>query len=211
MSYSSEFSTAHFHIWRCLDSCAFSLHDMVLVAGDKRSCQELPLCQTEPTPGGSRTNQAPGQGHVNQWCWQHHWNHRFKNGTGVWGNVHGDEKECVREAALQTPRPVKMEEDVLWVPEQRFLCSTWWRPWWGRMSPYSPWWSMVDQIPTCNLWRTPHQHRWVPEGGSDSVGNVCWFRLPFIMWINCTSLLGVMYSLAEGGTPSYYVTDEHFK
>ena len=45
------------------------------------------------------------------------------------------EKE-VWQTSLQTPRSVKKEGmKVLKAPEQRFLCSPWWRPWWSRLCP----------------------------------------------------------------------------
>jgi len=72
-----------------------------------------------------------------------------------------DEWEYVKEAALQMPRSVKEREEVLQVPEQQFPCSLWWRPQWGRLSPCSPWKSVVEQISTCIPWRTPRQSRWM--------------------------------------------------
>lgn len=44
------------------------------------------------------------------------------------------------------------EEELLQVPKQRFNCSTWRGPCWGRYLP-------------CSLWRTPHWSRQIfPEG-----------------------------------------------
>lgn len=97
---------------------------------------------------------------------------------GVWVEDVGGVRMCERSSPADT-QACKKEEDVLHVPEQRFLCIPWGRPWWGRTPPYSPWRSMVDLISTCSLWRTTHQHRWVPEGGCDSMGNACWNRLHF--------------------------------
>ena len=66
----------------------------------------------------------------------------------------------MKETTLQTLRSVKKEgEKVLQAPEQRFPCSPWWRLWWGRLSPWSPWRSTVEQIPTCSPWRTPYWRR----------------------------------------------------
>ncbi|KAK4824615.1 LOW QUALITY PROTEIN: hypothetical protein QYF61_016921 [Mycteria americana] len=31
---------------------------------------------------------------------------------------------------------------------------------------------------TCSLWRTPRRSRWMPEGGCDPVGSLCWSRVP---------------------------------
>jgi len=65
------------------------------------------------------------------------------------------------ETALQSPRSVKKEgEEVLQLLEQRFPCSPWWRPWWHRLSPCSPWRSMVEQISTCSPWRPPQWSSW---------------------------------------------------
>jgi len=78
----------------------------------------------------------------------------------------------VRETTLQKPRSLKKEgEEVLQVPEQRLPCSPWSRPWWGRLCPCSPWRSMVEQISTCSLGRTPHWSRWVSKGGCDPLGS----------------------------------------
>jgi len=77
--------------------------------------------------------------------------------------VEREEWEYVRETTLQTPRSVKKEEEeMLQVPEQRFLpCSLWWRPWWGRLSACSPCRSTVEQIcsgsPDCPEDPTPEQ------------------------------------------------------
>jgi len=81
---------------------------------------------------------------------------------------------------------VKKEgEEVLQVPEQRFPCSPWSRPWWGRLCPCSPWRSMVEQISTCSLGRTPRGSRGMPEGSCDPVESPCWSRLlpgPVALW-----------------------------
>ena len=73
--------------------------------------------------------------------------------------VKREEWDDVRETTLQTPRSVKKEggEEVLEMSEQRaFPCSLWWRPWWGRLYPCSPWRSKVEQISTCSPWKGPH-------------------------------------------------------
>jgi len=35
----------------------------------------------------------------------------------------------------------------------------------------------VEQISTCSPWRTPRWIRWIPEGGCDPTGSLCWSRL----------------------------------
>ena len=73
-----------------------------------------------------------------------------------------EEWEYLRETTLQTPRSVKKEgKEMLQAPEQRFHCSPWSRPWWGRLCPCSPWRSTVEQISTCSPWRTSHRSRWM--------------------------------------------------
>ena len=48
-------------------------------------------------------------------------------------------------------------EEVPETSEQRsFPCSSWWRPWWGRLSPCSPRRFMVQQRSTCSPWKGPH-------------------------------------------------------
>ena len=84
----------------------------------------------------------------------------------------------MRETLLQTPRSVKKDgKEVLQVPEQRFPCSPWCRPWWDRLCPCNPRRSTVEQRSTCSLGRTPRQSRWMPEGGCDPMGSLCWSRL----------------------------------
>jgi len=91
--------------------------------------------------------------------------------------VRREESECVRQTTLQAPRSVKEKgEEVLQAVEQTFPCSPWRRPWWGRLCPCSPWWSIVEQMSTCSLWRTPCQSRWMLKGGSDPVGSPYWSR-----------------------------------
>ena len=47
-----------------------------------------------------------------------------------------EEWEYVRGTTLQTPKSVKQKgQEVLQMSEQRFPCSPWSRPWWGRVSP----------------------------------------------------------------------------
>ncbi|CAM9379902.1 unnamed protein product, partial [Bubo scandiacus] len=46
-----------------------------------------------------------------------------------------------------------------------------------QLCPCSPYWSTMEQIPTCSPWRTPRQSRGMPEGGCDPVGSPCWSRL----------------------------------
>ena len=72
--------------------------------------------------------------------------------------VEREEWDNVKETTLQTPRSMKKEgEEVLKMPEQRvFPCNSWWRPWWGKLSPCSPWRSTVEQMSTCSLWKGPH-------------------------------------------------------
>jgi len=45
------------------------------------------------------------------------------------------------------------------------------RPWLGSLSPCSPWRSVVQQLSTCSLWKTPCWSRCVPEGGCDPMGS----------------------------------------
>ena len=88
------------------------------------------------------------------------------------------EWDYMRERALQTPGSVKKEgEEVLQALDQRFSCSLWWRPWWGRLPPCSPWRSTVEQISTWGLWKTPSRSRWMRRGGCDPMGSPCWSRL----------------------------------
>jgi len=49
----------------------------------------------------------------------------------------------------------KEGEEVVQVSEQRFSCSLWSRPWWDRLSPWSPWSSMVEQISTLQPMEDP--------------------------------------------------------
>ena len=46
---------------------------------------------------------------------------------------------------------------------QRFPCSPWRRPRWGRLSSCNPWRSMMEQISTCSPWRTLCQGSWMPK------------------------------------------------
>ena len=70
-------------------------------------------------------------------------------------------------------------KEVFETPEQRtFAWSSWWRPWWGRLCPCSPWNSMVEQTTMCSLWKGPHARAggWMPEGSCDPVGSPRWSR-----------------------------------
>ena len=55
----------------------------------------------------------------------------------------------------------------------------------GRLSPCSPWRSMVEQISICSPWKTPGWSRCMPEGVCDPVESLCWSRLlpgPVDLW-----------------------------
>lgn len=45
--------------------------------------------------------------------------------------------------------------------EQKLPCSLCWRPCWGRLSPYNPWKSTVEQISICDPWSIPYWNRWL--------------------------------------------------
>ena len=73
----------------------------------------------------------------------------------------------------------KEGEEVLKMPQQRvFPCSSWWRPWWGRLPSCSPWevHSGAD-IHLQPMEGTPHWSRWMPEGSCDPVRSPRWSRL----------------------------------
>jgi len=42
--------------------------------------------------------------------------------------------------------------------------------------PLHPWRSMVEQISSCSLWRTPRWSRWMPKGDCDSAESPHWSR-----------------------------------
>ena len=65
---------------------------------------------------------------------------------------------------------------MLQATEQRFPFSPWRKLWWGRLAPWSPWRSTVEQISSFRPGRTPHQIRWVTEGGCDPMESPCWSR-----------------------------------
>jgi len=89
-----------------------------------RSCQKLPPCLTEPVPAGSKTDLLLAKAEPS-------------SGGRTSGITHlRKKKTCVilqpeqGVRTLQTPRLGKKEgEEVLQVPEQRFPCSLWRRPW----------------------------------------------------------------------------------
>ena len=65
----------------------------------------------------------------------------------------GERSEMMWEKQLcrHQGRWSRSREEVLQVPEQRvFPCSSWRRPWWGRLCPCSPWRSTVEQICPCS-------------------------------------------------------------
>lgn len=64
----------------------------------------------------------------------------FKMGEKCCTAASGSEEwENMRETSLQTPKTLeKQREEVLQVPEQRFPCSLWYRPWWARLFPWIP-------------------------------------------------------------------------
>ena len=108
--------------------------------------------------------------------WQHLCDNKFKKGKKTCSGR--EECEYLRARTLQTPRSVKKkDEEVLQVPEQIFPSRPWRRPWWGRLSPSSPWRSMMEQISTCSPWRTPDWSRWMPEGDCDHAESPHWSRL----------------------------------
>jgi len=124
-----------------------------------RSCEKLPPCLIKPVPAGSKTDPLPakakpisngGSASVTTYL-------RRGKKSGSKTAVEREKWDNVKETTLQTQRPVKKEgKEVLKMPEQRaFPCSSWWRPWWGRLSSCSPWRSMVEQISTCSLWKRP--------------------------------------------------------
>ena len=90
-----------------------------------------------------------------------------------------EEWKYVQETTLQIPRSAKKErKEVLQAAEQRFPCSLWRRPWWGSLSPCSPWRSIMEQISTPNAWRTPCRSRCMwPAGDCDPMETPWWSRI----------------------------------
>ena len=140
-----------------------------------RRHQKLPPCQTEPVSAISKTDPllakvepTSGVGHTSVVTYLR----KGKNccTAAVWEKS----EKNVRETALRIPESMKKEgEGVLQAPEQRFPCSPWWRPWWGRLSPCSSQRSTVEQILTCSPWRTPCWSRRMCSGGSLSPWRAC--------------------------------------
>ena len=123
-----------------------------------RRCQKLPQSPTEPMTVGSNTDPLlakdepisdGGSASVITYL-------RRGNKNGKETEIEREEWEYVRERFLQTARSVKKEgEDVVQTPEQRFPCNPWRRPWWGRLSPWSPRRSVMERKSSCRPWRTP--------------------------------------------------------
>jgi len=104
----------------------------------------------------------------------------LRSGKNCWeGAVERGEWDYVRETPLQTPRSVQKGEggDAPGAGAEIFPCSPWWRPWWGRLSPFSPWRSTMEQTPTGSPWNAPCQTRCMPEGDSNPMRSPRWSRL----------------------------------
>lgn len=53
--------------------------------------------------------------------------------------------------------------------------TLWWKPWWGRLSPWSTCWLVVNQIST--LKDSMMEQVVAPKGCCDVMENPCWSRL----------------------------------
>ena len=124
-----------------------------------RSCEKLPPCLIKPVPAGSKTDSSLAKAKPIS----------DSGSTSVITHLRRAKKPAVKQHSRKRSETMwkkqlcrnqgqwrKREEEVLRKPEQRvFSCSPWWRPWWGRLSPCSPWRSMVEQIYTCSPWKGP--------------------------------------------------------
>jgi len=101
-----------------------------------RSCWKLPLCPVEPMLAASKMNLPLAKAEPTSDSGRTSGITYLRRGKSCCATqqLHPERGEDVRETALQTPMSVKKEEEkVLQMPEQRFPCRPWSRPWWGRL------------------------------------------------------------------------------
>ena len=120
-----------------------------------KSCKKPPLCSTEPMPASSKMDLPLAKAEPISDSDSTSVITYLRRGKKKKQNdscSRREESEYVRETTLQTPMSMKKEGEECqnWV----FPCSPWWRPWWGRLSPCSPWRLTLEQISTCSPWRT---------------------------------------------------------
>ena len=173
--------------WLCVPRQRWGLQGWLSL----RSCEKLTPCLIKPVSAGSKTDLPLAKakpisdgGNTSGIAYLR----KERKNCGETA-VKREEWDEVRETSLQTPRSVgRRGEEVLKMLEQRvFPWSSWWRPWWGRLSPCSPWrsrwWShpcksMMEQISTCSPWKGPQ-----PRAGGylkeavTTWGAPCWSRL----------------------------------
>jgi len=151
-----------------------------------RRCQKLPLCWTETVPAGSKTDLLLAKAKrisVSDSASVITYLIRHKNCCTTAAGETGV-RVCKRNNSADTKVSAEGGQEVLQVPEQRFLCSHGADR--GEASfPLQPWRPMRKQISTRSLGRTPRQSRGMPEGSCDPVGSPRWSRLlagPVALW-----------------------------